>query len=53
MLENCVVPRIPLTSLEGDRTFILTRRQFPVKLCFVMTISKSQGQSLGIVGLDL
>ena len=33
--------------------FILTRRQFPVRLCFAMTINKSQGQSLNTVGLDL
>ena len=27
--------------------------QFPVRLAFAVTINKSQGQSLGIVGLDL
>ena len=30
-----------------------TRRQFPVRLCFAMTINKSQGQSVKYVGLDL
>ena len=29
------------------------RRQFPVMNCFAMTINKSQGQSLSIVGLYL
>ena len=48
-----IIPRIPLTSLEGELLFILTRRQFPIKLCFAMTINKSQGQSLKKVGLDL
>lgn len=48
-----IIPRIPLTSAEGDLAFILTRRQFPVRLCFAITINKSQGQTLKIAGLDL
>ena len=51
--ELQIIPRIPLTSLEGDLAFILTRRQFPIRLCFAMTINKSQGQTLRTVGLDL
>jgi len=31
----------------------LTRRQFPVRLAFVMTINKAQGQSIINVGIDL
>ena len=37
----------------GELPFELHRVQFPVRLAFAMTINKSQGQSLGIVGLDL
>ena len=33
--------------------FVLERRQFPFRLCYAMTIDKSQGQSLRRVGLDL
>lgn len=33
--------------------FILTRKQFPIRLCFAMTINKAQGQSLNVVGVDL
>lgn len=51
--ELKIIPRIPLTSVQGELPFILTRRQFPVRLCFAMTINKSQGQSLNTVGLDL
>ncbi|XP_071729379.1 uncharacterized protein [Rutidosis leptorrhynchoides] len=31
----------------------ITRKQFPVSMCFAMTINKSQGQSLSRVGLFL
>ena len=51
--ELRIISRIELTSIEGDLSFILTRRQFPVQLCFAMTINKSQGQLLNTVGLDL
>ena len=47
------IPRIILNSNEGELPFILSRRQFPVRLCFAMSINKSQGQSLGCVGIDL
>ncbi|CAN1821484.1 ATP-dependent DNA helicase PIF1 [Linum perenne] len=33
--------------------FILKRRQFPIRLCYAMTINKSQGQTLDQVGLYL
>ncbi|CAI0375526.1 unnamed protein product [Linum tenue] len=36
----------------GDHVF-LPRRQYPIALCFAMTINKSQGQSLKHVGLCL
>ena len=51
--EFRLLPRIKLTTLEGDLPFILTRKQFSVKLCFAMTVNKSQGQSFSTVGVDL
>ena len=51
--ELWIIPCIPLTSLEGELVFLLTRWQFPIRLCFAMTINKSQGQSLKNIGLDL
>ncbi|XP_051134181.1 uncharacterized protein LOC127253573 [Andrographis paniculata] len=48
----CFIPRIPLklnNIHECSVEFI--RTQFPVKLCFSMTINKSQGQTLDVVGV--
>ena len=47
------IPRMPLSSLAGDLPWIITRHQFPVRPCFAMTVNKSQGQTLGIVGVNL
>jgi len=48
-----LLPRIKLTTTDEDLPFILDRTQFPVRLCFAMTVNKSQGQSLDQVGVDL
>ena len=48
-----LIPRFTLSTLQGQLPFILTRKQFPIKVCFAMTINKSQGQSLKVVGVDL
>ena len=47
------IPRMPLSSLAGDLPWIVTRHQFPLRPCFAMTVNKSQGQTLGIVGVNL
>jgi ATP-dependent DNA helicase PIF1 len=38
---------------ESKWLFVLKRRQYPISVCFAMTINKSQGQSLKHVGLYL
>ncbi|XP_071683558.1 uncharacterized protein [Lolium perenne] len=40
------IPRIVLNSVDSKWPFTLRRCQFPVRLCYSMTINKSQGQTL-------
>ena len=40
-----LIPRIPIRPSENRFHFTLTRKQFPVRPCFAMTVNKSQGQS--------
>ncbi|XP_074288492.1 uncharacterized protein LOC141613647 [Silene latifolia] len=48
------IPRITLTPTDVTKFPIkFERRQFPLAVCFAMTINKSQGQSLSRVGLYL
>jgi hypothetical protein len=51
--KKVFIPRITLNPSESQVPFKLERRQFPLKLCFAMTINKSQGQSVSYVGLDM
>ncbi|CAN1770791.1 ATP-dependent DNA helicase PIF1 [Linum perenne] len=50
--ENVLAGVILGGSSEGVQVAI-PRRQFPVRLCYAMTINKSQGQTLECVGLYL
>ncbi|XP_021995696.2 ATP-dependent DNA helicase pif1-like [Helianthus annuus] len=47
------IPRINLIPSDKKIPFAFQRRQFPLSVCFAMTINKSQGQSLSRVGLYL
>ncbi len=47
------IPRIGIEPTETQIPFKFCRRQFPIRLCFAMTINKSQGQSVANVGLNL
>ena len=51
--ELHLLPYIKLSTTEEELPFILTCKQFLVRLCFAMTVNKVQGQSLDIVGVDL
>jgi hypothetical protein len=47
------IPRIKLAPSDPNLPFILSRRQFPVRLAFALTINKSQGATFSKVGLYL
>ena len=51
--ESRLIPRIKLISKKDDYSWILTRKQFLIRLCFTMIINKLQNQSLFIVDIDL
>ncbi|XP_060845791.1 uncharacterized protein LOC132925411 [Rhopalosiphum padi] len=49
--ESVFIPRIPM--IPSDYPFQFKRMQFHVKVCFAMTIYKSQEQTLKIAGNDV
>jgi hypothetical protein len=49
--EIAFISRIKLISTEGQLPFSLHWIQFPVRLCFAITINKPQGQSLKMVSI--
>ncbi|KAF8049879.1 hypothetical protein N665_2102s0002 [Sinapis alba] len=51
--ERVLIPRIQLTPIDTMYPFTFRRRQYPLRLCYAMTINKSQGQSLNQVALYL
>ena len=51
--HTVLIPRMILSPSDTPHPFKFQRRQFPLSVCFAMTINKSQGQSLANVGLYL
>jgi PIF1-like helicase/Helitron helicase-like domain at N-terminus len=47
------IPRLSITPSSTQVPFEFCQRQFPVRVCFAMSINKSQGQSVKHVGLDV
>ncbi|XP_056688535.1 uncharacterized protein [Spinacia oleracea] len=47
------IPRVEMSQSDSKWPFILKRRQFPIKVCFAMTINKSPGQTFDHVGIYL
>ncbi|XP_075104855.1 uncharacterized protein LOC142178935 [Nicotiana tabacum] len=48
------IPRIPILTSEDEKLPLQFKRtQFPIRLCFAMTINKAQGQILDFVGIYL
>ncbi|XP_076922979.1 uncharacterized protein LOC143584953 [Bidens hawaiensis] len=51
--NKVLITRICLCHNNKEQPFIFKRKQFLVKVCYVMTINKSQGQSLNKIGVYL
>ena len=51
--ELIFIPRMGIIPNEMQVPFKLKHRQFPVRLCFAMTINKSHGQSVNHVGISV
>jgi ATP-dependent DNA helicase PIF1 len=51
--KNSLILRIALTLKNNRWSFVLQRRQYPIRVCYAMTINKSQGQILSAVGVYL
>jgi hypothetical protein len=51
--HSFTIPRIILTLKSNKWPFVLQRRQYPIRVCYGMTINKSQGQTLSAVGVYL
>ena len=51
--RKVLIPRITLRPKDREFPFEWSRRQFPVRVAFAMTINKSQGQTLQNVGVWL
>ena len=51
--RTVLIPRITTKPKDNEFPFEWTRRQFPVRVAFAMTINKSQGQTLRNVGVWL
>lgn len=51
--EVVCIPRLGITPSDTSMPFELRRLQFPVRPAFAMTVNKSQGQTLKMVGVYL
>ncbi len=51
--KKVLIPRIDFIPENKELPFQYKRRQFPLCVCYAMTINKSQGQTISKVGIDL
>jgi ATP-dependent DNA helicase PIF1 len=49
--KRALLPRIKLKTMSSGLPFVLSRKQFSVRLRFAITINKSQGQTIFHVGI--
>ena len=48
-----LIPKIDSTPSESSLPFRVKIRQFPIRLCFAMTMNKAHGQSINNLGVYL
>ncbi|CAN7059274.1 unnamed protein product [Brassica rapa subsp. trilocularis] len=51
--DPILLPWIILSPPESNHPFTLKRRQFPIRVCYAVTVNKSQGQTLSNIALYL
>ena len=51
--QRVFIPRIFLEPTTANLPFVFKRRQFPIRVCFAMTVNKSQGQGFDRVSVYL
>ena len=51
--RHIFVPRIPMECTQSRLGVPFMRRQYPILLAYYLTINRSQGQTLDVVGLEL
>eukprot|EP00794_Sanderia_malayensis_P017148 gene17148-biopygen14755 len=51
--QQVMIPKITMSCSESSLPFTLSRKQFPIRLAYCLTINKAQGQSLKYVGIYL
>ncbi|KAM0910887.1 hypothetical protein ACQ4PT_013858 [Festuca glaucescens] len=51
--QSVCIPKIVLNATNPEWPFVFQWRQFPVRVCYAVTINKSHGQTLKKVGLYL
>ncbi|CAN1797445.1 ATP-dependent DNA helicase PIF1 [Linum perenne] len=52
-LGEYVISGLIVSGTQEGTTVAIPRRQFPIRICYAMTINKSQGQTLDHVGIYL
>ena len=51
--QRVCIPRFKFIHKDPELPFVFIRKQFPLRVCYAMTINKSQGQSLDRIGVYL
>ena len=52
MRKTVHIPRIPLIPTEKNNPIIFKRIQFPIKVCFALTMTRAQSQTFKYMGID-